>query len=154
LLLIVEDINASGQAAALAEKIAGWDRRTDEPAETSPRPYRLICSIWPEMLDALQERPRKAVIDRALYAGLFAPEEGRLAVQLRAQGVGRIVSDMEADATAEGLGYDPLLIALHDPTKKAASAAVIGDFIEGRIVLRGRLLTDHNLRSDARSEHE
>jgi hypothetical protein len=133
LLLIVEDINASGQAAALAEKIAGWDRRTDKPAETAPRPYRLICPIWPEMLGALQERSRKAVVDRALYAGSFAPEEGRLAVQRRAQEIGRIVSDMEADATAEALGYDPLLIALHDPTKKAASAAIIGDFIEGRI---------------------
>jgi hypothetical protein len=48
LLLIVEDINASGQAAALAEKIAGWDRSTDKSAETAPRPYRLVCPIWPE----------------------------------------------------------------------------------------------------------
>jgi hypothetical protein len=143
LLLIVEDINASGQAAALAEKIASWDRSADKSAETAPRPYRLICPIWPEMLDALQERSRKAVVDRALYAGSFAPGEGRLAVQRRAQEIGRIVSNMEAAATAEALGYDPLLIALHDPTKKATSAAVVGDFIEGRIAHVAAARRDH-----------
>jgi hypothetical protein len=95
------------------------------------------------MLDALQERSRKAVVDRALYAGSFAPAEGRLAVQRRAQEIGRTVSNMEADATAEALGYDPLLIALHDPTKKATSAAVVGNFIEGRIAHAAAVRRDH-----------
>lgn len=143
LLLIVEDINASGQAAVLAEKIAGWDRSADKSAETAPRPYRLVCPIWPEMLDALQERSRKVVVDRALYAGSFAPAEGRLAVQRRAQEISRALSNMEAEATAETLGYDPLLIALHDPTKTARSAAVVGDFIEGRIAHVAAIRRDH-----------
>ncbi len=143
LLLIVEDINASGQAAALAEKIAAWDRSADKSGETALRPYRLICPIWPEVLDALRERPRKAVVDRALYAGSFSPEEGRIAVQRRAQEIDRILSDMEADATAEALGYDPLLIALRDPTKKAASAAIVGDFIDGRVAHVAAVRRDH-----------
>jgi hypothetical protein len=134
LLLVVEDINISGQAASLAEKILSWDRRADRDEERAPRPYRLICPIWPEVLNALHDRSRVAIARHAVFAGSFEPREGRLAVQRRAQEAGVSLSDMDAEEITATLGHDPLLIALHDPHKKATSTTVIGDFVEGQIV--------------------
>jgi hypothetical protein len=141
LLLIVEDINRSGQAATLAEKILGWHRRGGD-ADTVQRAYRLICPIWPDVLGILQDRARTIVMERAIFAGPFEPEEGCRAVQRRAREAHMTLSNIDAASISEALGHDPLLIGLHDPAKPIGSASVIGAFVESCIfkfaAVRGR----------------
>ncbi len=134
LLLIVEDINRSGDATTLAEKLISWDRRAESNREAATPPYRLVCPIWPELLNALQERSRRTVASRQVYGSSFTPQEGRLAVQNRAKISGAHLSDMSADSISAALGNDPLLIALHDP-RNPAGPDVIGEFIDNRILI-------------------
>lgn len=137
LLLIVDDINLSGQATTLTQKLLTWDRRSrsrEGEQDSALRPYLLVCPVWPEVLSGLHDHSRSGLSDRAVFAGAFSHEEGKQAVLLRSKTAGASVSDMDAEGIAAALGYDPLLIALHDPRQKIASATVIGDFIENQII--------------------
>lgn len=129
LYLIVEDVNRSGSAAQLAERIERWSRSADGNF-TAKLPYRLLCPIWPEILTVMGDEARKAVSALAVFGTSFTAMEGREAVQRRAVINGRSVSEMTADAVSSDLGHDPLLIALHNPLTVAEPGRVISQFIE------------------------
>lgn len=132
LCLIVEDINRSGHAAQLAERIERWSRDTDKA--TMPKlPFRLLCPIWPEILTAMGDEARRAISKIALFSTSFTPTEGRDAVCKRAAIMGLAVSKMTGEAISNDLGHDPLLIALHNPSVVADPARVISQFIEDGI---------------------
>jgi hypothetical protein len=131
-LLLIEDINRSGQASRLAEKLLSWDRNAGREGD-SQRAFKILCPIWPGILEGLGESPRTDVQKRSLYAEAFREREGRVAVQQRAKIIGLAISDMSAEAISAALGHDPLLIALHDPNKATASTSIIGEFVESRI---------------------
>jgi hypothetical protein len=154
LYLVVEDINRSGQPALLAEHIEGWARAATGNSLNLGRRYRLLCPLWPSVLTSMDEEARKAVSALAVFGSSFTPTEGRRAVERRATLRGRPISDMEADAVSAALGHDPLLIALHDPSKAAASSQVIGDFVEGvvgRVALAQRDYTAADYRASLRA---
>lgn len=133
LRLIVEDINLSGRAALLAEKIENWVRVGAADGAKQRQSYRLVCPLWPEILGSLRSQARKAIEPLCLFGSTFTSTEGRRSVQLRAIEVGASVSDLAADAVSTALGHDPLLIALHDPSKSVMPEAVIGNFVENAI---------------------
>jgi len=142
LFLVIEDINRAGQASLLAEKIAAWATKPGNNTAT-PRGYRTICPIWPQLLDSFGEDSRKRISALTLFGGSFSQLEGREAVQLRAKQVGLTLSNMTAEASAIALGNDPLLIALHDPTKPGHSNRAISDFVERSITRLAQLHCDH-----------
>jgi hypothetical protein len=130
LYLIVEDINISGQAALLTERIDGW-ARGDAGNTNLKHHYRLVCSLWPDVLASLNEQTLRSVSAAAVFGSSFTAIEGRHAVQRRAMLSGRSLSHVEADAISAALGHDPLLIALQSRSEATASNRVIDDFVEG-----------------------
>ena len=138
---VVEDINKSGQARSLTEKLAKWAAGGNEagtqgnPPAASPdrKTWRLLCPLWPSVVASLDDDARKAVQRLAVIGTAFTPPEGREAVQRRAQAKGLYLSDLEADSVSDALGHDPLLIALHEPGRLSRPERVIDEFIDGSV---------------------
>ncbi|NEV77866.1 hypothetical protein DYI24_12540 [Rhodopseudomonas sp. BR0C11] len=135
-IVVVEDINKSGQAQYLAEKLTQWaaanSTATKETGQgTTNNNWRLICPVWPQVIASLKDEARKRVQGSAIVGAAFTPPEGREAVQRRAKSRGIYLSDMEADSISNALGHDPLLIALQEPGRQPDSTKVIEDFIDG-----------------------
>jgi type II secretory pathway predicted ATPase ExeA len=59
LLLVVDDINRSGQAQLLAEKLLRWFAGNSEQKGLSR--YRIVCPLWPEVLLSLGDQARKLI---------------------------------------------------------------------------------------------
>lgn len=131
LLIVVEDINRSGRAAQLLERLASWSGPTGTKTEVSgaPTSWQVLCPVWPEVLLSLKDQTRKRVDGLSVTCAPLTTEESRQAVQRRAALDGRIISDMEADAVSNALGHDPLLIALRAPSQTLDAHHVLGDFI-------------------------
>jgi len=129
LLLIVEDINKSGQASPLAEKLAKWGGSRSGDALVA-QSWRLLCPIWPQVVASLGDEARKRVQSLAIMGEPLSPSEGREAVQRRSRLRGKALSDLDADAISDALAHDPLLIALHEPTKIPQPASVIEEYID------------------------
>lgn len=133
LLLVVEDINRSGQAQRLMEKLAGWSRPLKKGDEGALSPWRLVCPVWPEILSPLGDEARKLIEPLIIAASGFTESEGRDAVLARARLEGRGPSPLSADAISRALGHDPLLIALHDQHTAPEPHKIIGQFVEGSL---------------------
>ena len=147
-LAVVEDINKSGQARFLAEKLAQWAKGSNEAGTPDPpsvatpdrKKWRLLCPLWPSVVASLGDDARKSVQRLAVIGNAFTLPEGREAVQRRAQVKGLYLSDLEADSVSDALGHDPLLIALHEPGRFPRPDRVIDEFIDGSV---SRLAQDH-----------
>lgn len=136
LLLIVEDINQSGQnPPRLAEKLASWSRVANRSGEGGAPAslWRLICPVWPQSLTAVQEQARKCVAQLCLMAEGFSEQEGADAVLARVRLPRYSLSRLQAQEIASALGYDPLLIALHDLNKKPEPNLIIAEYIESSL---------------------
>jgi len=131
LYLTVEDINRSGRAADLAEKLFAWLKTQDKEAGF---PVQVICPIWPDAWRALDRGVQEAAAASVIQVDPFSSLEGRAAVQRRAQTSGRALSDMAADKISSELGHDPLLIAIYrDPSKPPIAGRVIEQFVDDNL---------------------
>jgi hypothetical protein len=133
LLLVVEDINRSGQAQRLAEKIAGWGLVSMKNDISVSSSLHLLCPLWPEVLASLDDQARKLIEPLIVTAGCFTKSEGRDAVLARARLDGRKLSSLSADEISGALGHDPLLIALHDQCTIPDPNKIICQFVEGSL---------------------
>ena len=131
LLMVVEDINKSGQPAALIERLASWSAQGKE-REREAR-WQILCPVWPRILTTLGDEAQKKINKLVLKASSFTPEEGAAAVRRRRACAGIPITQLEAEAVSLALGHDPLLIALQDPTAKSDPDHVIEKFIEGSL---------------------
>lgn len=127
LIVVVEDVNRSGQPTVLIEKLAGWGVSGKRGSQSAAS--QIICPVWPRVLASLGDEARKRVDALALMAKPFTAQEGADAVQRRRERSGIAVTSLEAEAISSALGHDPLLIALHDPAEEPAPDTVIGRFI-------------------------
>jgi hypothetical protein len=136
LLVVVEDINRSARGAQLLEKLANWTSRRETTGEgpSTTSSWRLLCPVWPELLLSLKDQARKRVESMSMSCPALTLPEARLAVQRRSALLGRIFTDLEADAIAAALGHDPLLIALHDPSKTPDAFQVVDEFVEASLL--------------------
>ena len=133
LLLVVEDINRSGQTSRLVEKLAGWSRPpTMDESGVLPN-WRLVCPLWPEIISSLGDQARKRIEPLIIVADRFSESEGRDAVVKRAHLNGQKLSSLSAEAISRSLGHDPLLIALHDLSPVPDPHQVIRQFVEGSV---------------------
>lgn len=126
-LIVVEDVNRSGDGPRLATLLASWilpDEKSSDPR------YKVLCPIWPQLLVGLDEKTRSAVDARSVELQGLSVSEATEAVQRRAASTGRTMTPLQAREVAEALGCDPLLIALHEPGDEASAERVIGAFIE------------------------
>lgn len=162
LVLVVEDINKSGQGTFLAEKLVKWSsvgRASGKSDNTlSGRPdrelWRLLCPIWPEIIASLSDTTRKQIQSLSAVGTALTMEEGREAVQRRARLKHLFLSDLDAEDASEALGRDPLLIALHEPGDQPQAELVIEQFIDasaGRLATKRREYTASDYRTTLRS---
>lgn len=134
LMLVVEDVNRSGQAQLLVEKLANWCFASADEDKNELSLWRLICPLWPEVLTSLGEQARRRIEPLIVTAGSFTKEEGRDAVMARARLAGRVISPLSAEEISLSLGNDPLLIALHNQETAPDPHRVIGQFVEGSLL--------------------
>ena len=148
LLLVVEDINRSGQTRILAEKLVSWSRASMQGESGASAYWRLICPLWPESLASLGEQARKRIEPHIIVAGGFTKGEGRDAVLARARLEGRELSELHAEEIARALGDDPLLIALREqdtePDTTPEPHQIIRRFVEGALSRRAFETKDHS----------
>ena len=125
LLLVIEDINRSTQPARLVETLAAWRARATR--EKDGRRWRILCPVWPRTIALASSNAGKIAYESAVGVALFSQREGTAAVKRRRRGV----TDLEAEAVATSLGFDPLLIALHgDSDAIPDPESVIHSYIE------------------------
>jgi hypothetical protein len=149
LLVVVEDINRSGQTQVLVEKIASWSHTSAKGDRDDLSLWRLLCPLWPETVVLLGDQAKKRIESLIIRAGTFAKDEGREAVLARSRLHNRDMSPLSAEAISLALGHDPLLIALHDQSKTPDPHQVIGQFVEGSLSRAAASTRDH-LASDYR----
>jgi hypothetical protein len=134
LLLLIEDLNKSGQSQVLIERLAAWCQAgANSNKEQKPLAYRILCPLWPQVLALLDEQTRKAVEASIVTADRFTDDEARDAVLALARAGNSAFSPLKAEEIARALGNDPLLISLHDTAKPPEPHKVIGQYIEGTI---------------------
>jgi hypothetical protein len=132
LFVVVEDINRSGQASRLIERLAHWGRSAASDAQSVSSGWKLVCPVWPEVLASLPDQTRKALDSLLVFAESFSPSEGQDAVLARARLAGRALSPVAAAAISSALGHDPLLIALHEE-QATDPLRIIGQFIDNAL---------------------
>jgi hypothetical protein len=140
LLVIVDDVNRTGAAAALVERLATWGTEG----------AHLICPVWPQTIEQLSEAAQRRILAQSIVHGRFDEDEAVAAVQRRALQSGRPLSDMEAAEIGAALAYDPLLIALASAESSAARPvhAVIPSFIAEQIRMLAAAPTDGPVSND------
>ena len=146
LLLVVEDVNRSGQAEWLSRKLANWSRvPTSGSSDDSQAPlsWRLLCPLWPTTMASMDHAVREQIAPLVLTASGFTDIEARDAVLARARSEGQPVSQLEADGLAQALGRDPLLIALCALGNAVSPQRVIGDYVENCLSRVARAHTDY-----------
>ena len=124
-LLVIEDINRSTQPARLVETLAAWRARAT--TGKGSRRWRILCPVWPQTIALASSNTDKIANEATVVVASFAQREGIAAVKRWRPGA----TDLEAEAVASALGFDPLLIALHgrsDATPEPET--VIQSFIE------------------------
>ena len=63
LLIVVEDINRSGDRARLVETIARWSRSwSNEEQRSALSSWRVLCPAWPETIESLRDDVRRRVL--------------------------------------------------------------------------------------------
>ena len=125
--LVIEDINRSGHAVALLEKIATWGQTAQ--GKSAPLHWRLFCPVWPQILMGATEQVQKSIAPFIVTCPFMTTNEGTAAVQRRAAREKQPLSEMDARTIAEALGLDPLLIGLHDLRDKPDPYNVVTRFI-------------------------
>lgn len=133
LLLVIEDINRSGKAQLLLEKLASWSQTAKEHDQRKPAYWCILCPLWPEIFTSLPTQTRNYIKSLILISDGFTESEGCEAVLMRAQLGNRNLSLLDANAITQALGNDPLLIALHDFNKTPDPSQTISQFIEGSL---------------------
>jgi hypothetical protein len=135
-VIIVEDVNKSTNPQRLLEKLLSWHQASCNDGEFS-QPILIICPIQPRNILGLDSQLRE-LADRLTHSfDVFSRLEGREAVKAKYRQAVSPVTDYTADEIAKKLGYDPLLIALHDinDNKDIDANQAIGQLITQKLEL-------------------
>ncbi|MGD1859392.1 MAG: hypothetical protein ACFB0E_05405 [Leptolyngbyaceae cyanobacterium] len=130
LLLVVEDVNQSGEPQALLRKLASWSQESSEDKQRRTSCWQVLCPLWPEIFASLPTPVRDTIQPQVLIADGFTKDEGRDAVLTRSHLASHSLSLLEAESIAHALGHDPLLIALHNQDKTPNANQIIEQFFE------------------------
>lgn len=128
LALLVEDINHASNPGALLEKITRWASEAGKEGKIGH--WRIICPMWPRTLNSASDAIRRTVESASLYPDILTLWEAADAVKARYKAASASISEMAAQNLATELGFDPLLIALHEPGMGPVQRDVIERFVE------------------------
>lgn len=132
LLVLVEDVNRADSPGRLLNKILSWTRTFPEGRATQ-RLWRVVCPVWPQLLDMIEDQKRMLADVTLLRVDRYSPAEATRAVCKRAGILGLQMDAHRAIAIADQLGRDPLLIALHDLRSEEIASSVIQTYVEERL---------------------
>ena len=132
MLILVEDLNRADNPGLLLNKLLTWSRSQKE-TQAPERRWRLVCPVWPRQLESIENQSRTLVDVTVVTLGPFSEKEGTQAVLRRANAVGVEIDQERAAAVAQKLGYDPLLIGLHDVRDILSAANVIREYVGDRL---------------------
>lgn len=135
LLLVVEDVNRSGQAQLLAAKLARWGSATTPEGEANVASFswRLLCPLWPTAIASMDSTIKEQIKALVLPVSGFTEDEAREAVLAKGRFQGKKLSSLEATEIARALGFDPLLIALYTFAELPDPDQVIARYIENNL---------------------
>lgn len=134
LLLLVEDVSRSAEPGRLLDKLVQWTGGDSSGGGKSHAAVRLICPVWPHLLSlgsSALERSRESATFKTPKLSL---SEARDAVHKAAEVEGEALSIGQADAIANALEGDPLLIGLNRNWERPDAASVIAEFVDAAIL--------------------
>lgn len=132
IIIVVEDINKSGKASSLLEKIASWHKQNDNASTDGS--WQILCPVWPQFITSLNDEVRKKVNALVIGCSAFSVDEGAKAVAKRHELASKKITNLEAKKISVALGHDPLLIALHNVNEKSALSEIIKNFIGNKLM--------------------
>lgn len=130
IVLVLEDINTSGKAKLLLEKIISWN---EQQKSTSIFLWEILCPIYPKFVDELDKNIVEKVNRQLIRCLEFSKKEGIRAVEKKYELLSKKITPLEAEHRSLTLGNDPLLIALYDIDEDLTSSEIIRGFINTRI---------------------
>lgn len=130
IVLVIEDINTSGKAKLLLEKIISWN---EQQKRTSIFLWEILCPIYPKFVVELDENIVKKINRQFIRCLEFSKKEGIRAVEIKHELLSKKITPLEAENRSLTLGNDPLLIALYDIDENLTSSEIIRGFINTRI---------------------
>lgn len=130
IVLVLEDINTSGKAKVLLEKIISWN---EQQKSTEVFLWKILCPIYPKFVGELDENIAKKINSQFIRCLEFSKKEGIRAVERKHELLSKKITPLEAEKRSLTLGNDPLLIALYDIDENLTSSEIIRGFINTRI---------------------
>lgn len=127
MIIIIEDVNSSSRPQDLIEKIIAWAKVSDDKSEHN---FHILCPVWPAKISLLEDQRKKDSKDYFVLADKYNAHEGEKAVLEKAKSSGVEVTNLEAQEISKALGFDPLLIALHDIGQTTDPSSVIQSYIK------------------------
>lgn len=134
LLILVEDVSRSSQPGKLLDKLLLWTTDDAETGKRRPGVFRILCPVWPHLLGltipSLEGRRDSATLN----APDLTKAEAAKAVRQAALVEGVPISATRAEAIAEALGNDPLLIGLNRDWTTPKPSDVIRRFVDAAVI--------------------
>ncbi|MFW2449364.1 MAG: hypothetical protein ACN4E6_18765 [Qipengyuania pacifica] len=130
LLLVIEDINHAANPGRALEKVARWAGEPVADERRGAPTWRILCPVWPRVLNGLSEQGRRLVEPLLVHPKPFTEHDGIAALEAKALLIGYPMSTMAAYALSTALGHDPLLIGLHELGTASTADTAIADFVE------------------------
>ena len=132
IVLVLEDINTSGKAKLLLEKIILWN---EQQKSTSIFLWKILCPIYPKFVGELDKNIVEKINNQFIRCLEFSKKEGIRAVERKHELLSKKITPLEAENISLTLGNDPLLIALYDVDENLTSSEIIRGFINTRITI-------------------
>ena len=130
IVLVLEDINTSGKAKLLLEKIILWN---EQKKSTSIFLWKILCPIYPKFVGELDKNIVEKINNQFIRCLEFSKKEGIRAVERKHELLSKKITPLEAEKISLTLGNDPLLISLYDIDKNLPSSEIIRGFINNKI---------------------
>ena len=132
MLLVIEDINTSGKAKLLLEKIISWHKqKSDNKTNIS---WQILCPVYPKFITELDKETIKILNSQIINCSVFSIEEGTKAIAKRYKLASKEITSFKAKEISTSLGNDPLLIALYNLDEQPKSSNVIKEFINNKLI--------------------
>ncbi|CAI1946321.1 Uncharacterised protein [Serratia fonticola] len=126
LLILVEDVNRADSPELLLNRVLLWTRAVN-------RRWRVICPIWPQHLDLVEDKKRALAKVDVIHVNRYTAGEAIKAISNRAQQLDVSVDEYHAKTVADQLGYDPFLIGIYDLKSIETPTDVIQLYVEERL---------------------
>jgi len=111
IVLVLEDINTSGKAKLLLEKIILLN---EQQKSTGIFIWEILCPIYPKFVGELDKNIVEKINNQLIKCLEFSKKEGIRAVERKHELLSKKITPLEAENRSLTLGNDPLLISLYD----------------------------------------